>query len=133
MSSNEASGHQSSQSISDLQLQSRRTQSKVATDFTSCNICQKSGGKLHNVPNASLSTLKRAMDARQDDIWRRLSALLDSEHFLTKKSPKWHPRCRNSYLLKSSYELAEKKRQGAEKTSVSPCQITGNLFKLHHL
>ena len=43
----------------------------VSTDYSLCILCQKSGtGKLLNVSRATLSTLKKAGEVRQDSIWK---------------------------------------------------------------
>ena len=108
-----------STSIGDLQLHSTVKNLHVDTDFTSCIICQKGTGKLYNVTPASLPSLKRAMCARQATVSERLSAIIHTEMFLQDNEPKWHPRCRNTYLLKSSYELAKRKRNEALKSKQS--------------
>lgn len=97
-------------SLGDLQLGPSYSKDPAQTDFTCCIICQSDSGKQHNVTKQSIVTLKTATNARQDEVWERLSADLESETFIEDNKPKWHPKCRNIYLLKSSYERAEKKR-----------------------
>lgn len=99
-----------STSLGDIRLGPAGSKPPKDTDFTCCIICYSVSGKQHNVTETSLVTLKRAMNAQQDSVWDRLSADLEMKTFLEDKKPKWHPRCRFMYLMKSSRELTEKKQ-----------------------
>ena len=52
----------------------------------------------------------KAIDARQDEVFQRLLNDSATEKWLEDSAPKWHPKCRNWYINKKSYQYAEKKR-----------------------
>ena len=89
---------------------SSRKKAKLSSNYDHCIICQKPKGIIHNVTKESLSKLQRAAEAWKDEVEERLHVDLFSENFLELHRPKWHPACRNKYLLRSSYERAEKNR-----------------------
>jgi len=91
-------------------------QAAITIDYNCCVICQKSNAVLHNIREPSVIQLRLATEARQDDVSHRLGMDLHKETFSDDHNPKWHPSCRNKYLLKSTYERIRNKRASSHHT-----------------
>ena len=82
-----------------------------STDYTKCIICQGHSVKyLHFITPITKQKFIKAIDARQDEVFQRLLNDSATEKWLEDSAPKWHPKCRNWYINKKSYQYAEKKR-----------------------
>lgn len=105
----------------------KKKRTDISTDYTKCIICQSKSSK----PTYNVTTTERlgqAMEARKDDVWRRLHADMktDDQPWLDVYRPKWHEKCRNWYTNERSFKLAEKKRLGEniEHSNVSTCSTS---------
>ena len=80
-----------------------------------------------------MEKLVLAMDARQDETFKRLKHDSSTCTWLTDKKPKWHSKCRNWYTNEKSYKLAEKKRplsSDAEDLNQSGCSNSSQTSRI---
>lgn len=90
-----------------------RKRRRVSADYTKFVIYQDSSEKeLMNIQTTSVPKLCDAMNVREDQTYLRLKDEINYEAWIIDRFPKWHPKCRNWYILKRSYNLAEKKTSG---------------------
>lgn len=112
----------------------KRRRQTVSVDYTRCMICQDSSEKeLMNIQTTCVPKLRDTMNALQDQTYSGLKDDINNETWITDKTPKWHPKCRNWYILKKSYKLAEKKRLGDREIRVNllPLVLLASLRAVH--
>ena len=86
------------------------TEIKTGTDYSKCIICQVGATKaLHKVQPSTQRKLQEATEARLDGVAMRLKDEITNKNWLDNQ-PKWHDKCRNSYINEKNYLMAKKKR-----------------------
>ena len=92
----------------------RQRLSDFKTNYLKCIICQETvtGEALYNVTSAE--KLTKAVQARQDDVAKRLIPDMDSKSWIENLKPQWHPKCRNIYTQEKLYKIAKEKRETSD-------------------